>query len=148
VTAVPLAWDAVVTLTASWQKVFSDNPKLGFFAQRDTFKEARDAGEVLPPAKNLDDMGQIVTNSTVDGVLAAFFAILIIVVIGDASRVWIKTIRSGRAAELTETPAQPSRLVAPSGLIATAAEREAIAAAAAGNGGNGAARVPTGVGGG
>src|SRR3954466_15125657 len=35
VTGIPLAWDAAVTLTASWQKVFSDNPKLGFFAQRD-----------------------------------------------------------------------------------------------------------------
>ena len=145
VTAVPLAWDVVVTLTASWQKVFSDNPKLGFFAQRDAFKEARDAGEVLPPAKSLDDMGQVVTNSTVDGVLAAFFAVLIIVVIADAARVWVRTIRSGQPAELTETPPEPSHLVAPSGLIATALEREAMAAAAAGNG---ARRVPAGVEGG
>ena len=44
VTGVPLAWDAAVTLTASYQKVFSDNPKLGFFAQRDTFQDALDAG--------------------------------------------------------------------------------------------------------
>src|SRR5829696_8973974 len=50
VTGVPLAWDAVVTLTASYQKVFSDEPKIGFFAQRDAFKEALDAGEVLAPA--------------------------------------------------------------------------------------------------
>src|SRR3954449_9908065 len=37
VTGIPLAWDAAVTLTASWEKVFSSNPKLGFFAQRDKF---------------------------------------------------------------------------------------------------------------
>jgi hypothetical protein len=74
VTLVPLAWDATVTLTASWQKVFSDDPKLGFFAQRDAFQDAIDSGEVLPPAQNVGDMEQIVTNSTVDGVLAAFFA--------------------------------------------------------------------------
>ena len=49
VTAVPLAWDGV-TLTASWQKVFSDNPKLGFFAQRDTYQQALDDGEILAPA--------------------------------------------------------------------------------------------------
>ena len=37
VTGIPLAWDAAVTLTASYQKVFSDDPKIGFFAQRDAF---------------------------------------------------------------------------------------------------------------
>ncbi len=34
VTAVPLVWDLVVTMTASYQKVFSDNPAIGYFAQR------------------------------------------------------------------------------------------------------------------
>ena len=93
-TGIPLAWDAAVTLTASYQKVFSDNPKIGFFAQRDTYKEALDAGEVLPPATSEEAMQEIVTNSTVDGVLAALFAVLIIVVILDASRIWIKAIRA------------------------------------------------------
>src|SRR6185437_7807949 len=81
VTAIPLAWDAAVTLTASYQKVFSDNPKLGFFAQRDKFQAAIDQGQVLPPATSPDAMQKIVTNSTVDGILAALFAVLIIVVI-------------------------------------------------------------------
>ena len=26
-----LAWDLIVTMTASWQKVFSDDPKIGYF---------------------------------------------------------------------------------------------------------------------
>ena len=39
---------------------------------------------MLAPAKTLDEMQAIVTNSTVDGVLAALFAVLIIVVIVDA----------------------------------------------------------------
>jgi carbon starvation protein CstA len=33
VTLVPLAWDAVVTLTASWQKIFHEDPRIGFFAR-------------------------------------------------------------------------------------------------------------------
>ncbi len=134
VTLVPLAWDATVTLTASYQKVFSDDPKLGFFAQRDAFQEAIDSGEVLAPAENVGDMEQIVTNTTIDGILAAFFALLIILIIVDAARVWIGIIRGKRPLETTEVPAQPSRLFAPSGLIATASEREELARIGDGNG--------------
>jgi carbon starvation protein len=126
VTAVPLAWDVAVTLTASYQKVFSDDPKLGFFAQRDRFQTALDKGDVLPPAKGIDDMQTVVTNSTVDGVLAALFAVLVIVVLLDAARVWVKAIRAGRPLETTETPPEPSRLVAPAGLFPTREERAAV----------------------
>jgi carbon starvation protein len=129
ITAVPLAWDAAVTLTASYQKVFSDNPKLGFFSQRDSFQEALDGGKVLPPAQNLDDMQAVVTNSTVDGILAALFATLIIVVILDASRVWVKAIRAREPLPSTEAEYVPSRIVAPAGLFPTAEERAALAAA-------------------
>ncbi|HEX7301248.1 MAG TPA: carbon starvation CstA family protein, partial [Solirubrobacteraceae bacterium] len=129
VTALPLAWDAVVTLTASYQKVFSDNPKLGFFAQRDKFQEALDKGQVLPPAKSLDDMHQVVTNSTVDGILAALFAVMIIVVILDASRIWFRVIVGRRTLETFESPFVASKLYAPAGLFPTAEERAVLAGA-------------------
>jgi carbon starvation protein len=129
ITGIPLAWDAAVTLTASYQKVFSDNPKLGFFAQRDTFQEALDNGEVLPPAQDLGDMEAVVTNSTVDGVLAALFAVLIIVVILDSMRIWVKAIRARRPLPTTEVPHQESRIVAPAGLFPTAEERALLAGA-------------------
>jgi carbon starvation protein len=127
VTGIPLAWDAAVTLTASYQKVFSSDPKLGFFAQRDRFQEALDNGEVLAPAKNADEMQAVVTNSTVDGILAALFAILIIVVIADATRVCIKAIRAREPLPSTEAPAVESKIDAPAGLFPTAEEREAVA---------------------
>jgi len=127
VTAVPLAWDATVTLTASYQKIFSSDPKIGFFEQRSTFKEALDAGEVLPPAQNADDMQQVVTNSTVDGVLSILFASLIIIVILDASRIWVKAIRAREPLPTTETPFVESKMWAPAGLLPTAEEREYMA---------------------
>jgi carbon starvation protein len=123
VTAVPLAWDAAVTLTASWQKIFSSDPLIGFFAQRAKFQEALDAGKVIPPAKSLEDVGQIVTNSTVDGVLSILFAVLIVVVIADAARIWLQVLSGRRQPTLAEAPAEPSRLWAPSGLIPTAEDR-------------------------
>jgi carbon starvation protein len=129
VTGIPLAWDAAVTLTASYQKVFSDNPKLGFFAQRDKFQAALDKGDVLPPAKSIDDMNLVVTNSTVDGVLAALFAVLIVIVILDAARIWFSVIAGRRPAETTEAPYVESRIVAPAGLFPTAEERALLAGA-------------------
>ncbi len=127
VTLVPLAWDAAVTLTASYQKVFSDDPILGFFAQRDRFQDAIDRGEVLAPAKSMDDMHSVVTNSTVDGILSVIFAVLIIVVIADAARIWVRAIRARGPLPTTEVEHVESHLVAPAGLFPTAAEREAMA---------------------
>jgi len=111
VTGVPLAWDVAVTLTASWQKVFSADPKLGFFAQREKYADALAQGKLLAPAKNTDQMEAIITNSTVDGVLAAVFALLVIIVILDAMRVW-RNVILGRTPPSTETPYVASTLPA------------------------------------
>ena len=82
---------------------------------------------MLPPAKNAGDMQQVVTNSTVDGVLSVLFASLIIIVILDASRIWIKAIRAREPLPTTETPFVESKLWAPAGLLPTAEEREYMA---------------------
>ncbi|WP_328861697.1 carbon starvation CstA family protein [Streptomyces sp. NBC_00306] len=129
VTAVPLAWDAAVTLTASWQKIFSGDPRVGFFTQRDVYQSAIDEGKILPPAKSMDDMHTVVTNSTVDGALTALFAILIIVVIVDAGRVCYNAIRHPESVKLSEVPYTESKIVAPAGLIPTKEERAEMATA-------------------
>lgn len=135
VTGVPLAWDVAVTLTASYQKVFSDDVKVGFFAQRDKYQGGIDAGKVLPPAKNMDDMHTVVTNATVDGVLSALFAVLIIIVLADAARTCFKAIAHPESVRLSEVPWTESKIVAPAGLIPTAAERAELAAAGLDSGG-------------
>jgi carbon starvation protein len=124
ITGIPLAWDATVTLTASWQKVFSDDPKVGFFKQRQIFQDAIDRGEVLPPAKSMDDMRTVVTNSTVDGVLTAVLALLIVVVIADALRVCVRHVRRPALSTLSESPYVESKIVAPDGLFPTREEKE------------------------
>ncbi|MEU4654464.1 carbon starvation CstA family protein [Streptomyces sp. NPDC023723] len=125
ITGIPLAWDATVTLTASWQKVFSGDPRVGFFKQRQVFQDAIDRGEVLAPAKSMADMRTVVTNSTVDGVLTAVLALLIVVVIADALRVCVRHVRRPALSTLSEAPYVESRIVAPAGLIPTREEKEA-----------------------
>jgi carbon starvation protein len=129
VTLIPLAWDAAVTLVASWQKIFSADPKLGFFAQRERYAAALERGEVLAPAKDIDDMQTVVVNSTVDGVLSVLFAVLIIIVIANAMVVWYRALTSPEPLPSTEAESVPSQIVAPAGLIPTAEEKRALAAA-------------------
>lgn len=104
VPGVPLVWDVAVTFTASWQKIFSGDPKVGFFAQRQRFAEAIDAGTVLPPAKSTDDMHTIVLNTTVDGVLISVFLLLVAVVIANAAVVCVRALRSPEPLPTTEAP--------------------------------------------
>jgi carbon starvation protein len=136
VTAIPLAWDAAVTLTASWQKIFSNDPTLGFFAQAERFSTAAAQGRILAPATSLDDMAAAVTNARVEGLLTALFAVLILVLIADAARVWIRALRSPVALADTEIPFVQSMIVAPAGLIPTPAERRALAGTGQGTDGS------------
>ncbi len=109
VTLLPLAFDAAVTLTASAYKIFSPDPLMGFFAQRAAAQEALQNGELYGNAENAAHVQQIVVNSTVDGVLSILFAVMIIIVIADAARLWISIIR-GRRSEMNEAPWEESKL--------------------------------------
>ncbi|GAA2663087.1 carbon starvation CstA family protein [Streptomyces aculeolatus] len=133
VTGIPLAWVAVVTLTASWQKVFSDDPRVGFFAQGDVAQEGIDSGKLS--GQELEDAETIVTNTTVDGVLSAVFALLVVVVILDAARVCVKSLRNPDSVVSREEPYQESSFIAPAQLIATKEEKRELAAAGLGSGG-------------
>jgi carbon starvation protein len=125
VPGIALAWDLTTTMTASWQKVFSGDARIGYFEQRSTYKTALDDGDLLAPATDTDQMQQIITNSTVNGVLQALFAVLTLTVVLSAIPIWIKAVRSG-GLPTTEVPYEPSHLVAPSDFFATREEKEAV----------------------
>ncbi|MDR6175606.1 carbon starvation protein CstA [Nocardioides zeae] len=127
VPGIPLAWDLVVTMTASYQKVFSDNPAIGYFAQADATRTARDAGELRGAATNADQMDVIIRNSTTNGVLQATFALLVIVIVANAILIWVKAVRAG-SLPTTEVPAVPSEIVAPADFVATKEEKAELAA--------------------
>jgi carbon starvation protein len=125
ITIVPLVFAAMVTLTASYQKIFSADPKLGFWAQRNQYQDALDAGKTsLGTAKSVEDMQQVVFNTTLDTALTALFAGLVVVVLVDAIRVWIAALSGRPLSSGAEDPYVRSQLWAPSGLIPTRQERE------------------------
>jgi carbon starvation protein len=124
VPGIPLVWDGVVTLTASWQKIFSENPAIGYWAQHQAYKDAIASGKTkLGPAANLDQMEQVVRNTFIQGTLSIIFAVLIVIILLDAARVCLSHLRSGRVSD-NEHPHEQSRVFAPTGLFATAEEKK------------------------
>ncbi|MFF8360169.1 carbon starvation CstA family protein [Streptomyces chartreusis] len=109
VTGIPLAWDVAVTYTAGWQKIFSDNPAIGFFALRDKYAQAIEDGQLLPGAADMDDMHTIVLNNTVDGVLMAIFLLLVLTVLVNCAVVCVRAVRAPGPLPTTEAPYVESR---------------------------------------
>jgi carbon starvation protein len=95
-TALPLAWLLTVTMTAGWQKIFAPDRRLGFLAQAD-FLHAQIASGAVPPEKVFETQ-QVIFNNRLDAAVTALFMVLVAVVVIDAARVWIQTLRGPGAA--------------------------------------------------
>jgi carbon starvation protein len=122
--AVPLLWDLTVTLTASWQKIFSSDPAVGYWALHRLCQHALDAGKTrCSTAKNAGQVHDVIRNTYIQGTLSIVFAVLVIIVFATGVVVVLRVLRGG-GPPLTEDPTVPSRLFAPSGLFPTAEERE------------------------
>jgi len=108
VTFVPLAWLALITSTAAWQKLTSDNPKLGFFSAANDLA-AKLASGVLPPDKAAV-APQLIFNQRLDGWLTLFFLTVVWFVIIDMLRVSMRFLRGQPVSQSSEAPYQVSRL--------------------------------------
>ena len=77
----PTAWLLVCTLTAGWQKLFDPNPKIGFLANARRFGDAAGRGELLAPAKSIEEMQRVVFNNYVDAGLTALFVSVVVAIV-------------------------------------------------------------------
>ena len=78
ITIIPLTWVSICTLTAAWQKIFDANPRMGFLAHANQYKDAIVDGVVLAPAKSLEQMQQVIFNDYVNASLAGMFMLVLI----------------------------------------------------------------------
>ena len=131
IVALPLAFAAVVTITASYQKIFSSTPAVGYFANNAAFSKALAEGKTeFGSAKSVAAMEAVVRNTAIQGWLSVIFVVLSIIVIATAVLATVKAFRhhaAGTAVVDNEDPALPSRVFAPAGLVPTPAERELMA---------------------
>jgi carbon starvation protein len=119
----PLLWDLSVTLTASWQKIFSGDPGVGYWTQHFQYAAAQAAGKTsFGSAKTAEQLADVVRNTFIQGTLSIVFAAVVVIVLVAAIIVIVKAIR-GDGLPLTEDDPVPSKMFAPSGIISTASER-------------------------
>ncbi|TWS17730.1 carbon starvation protein A [Tsukamurella asaccharolytica] len=122
--AIPLVWDLIVTMTASWQKIFSSDPAVGYWKQHSNFKAAAESGaSSFGSAKTPEAIDAVVRNTFIQGTLSIVFALMVIIVVVVGVWTIYRTV-SGNGRPLTEEEPVPSRLFAPSGLLPTPAERK------------------------
>jgi len=124
IVAVPLGFAAVVTISASFLKIFSPVPAIGYFAQNAAFRQALADGETsFGTAPTVEAMNAVVRNTMVQGILSILFVTLAIIVIVTAIIATIRAARRG-ANDSSEDAPVPSQIFGPASLIATPAEKE------------------------
>jgi carbon starvation protein len=104
VTGAPLAWLTLVCTTATWQKVVSDDVRIGFLAAADQVAAKLAAG-ALPP-EQAAVAPQLIFNQRLDAVLAVVLTLILWIVIADTLRVCMRVVQGLPVPPSSEAPAQ------------------------------------------
>ncbi|MCE9956996.1 pyruvate/proton symporter CstA [Aeromonas rivipollensis] len=105
VALLPTSWLLICTLSAGWEKTFSDNPKLGFLAIANKFQAMIDSGTI--PAQYTEfQLAQLVFNNRLDAGLTIFFMGVVVVLAGFSLKTALKALQNPQPTA-NETPYQP-----------------------------------------
>ena len=102
VTLLPMAWLVIITMTASYQKIFSANARIGFLSQANAIAAQLAAGKVA--AAKIADTHRNIFNLRLDAVVTAVLAAMILVLLVEALVQWYAILSRGKAPVLQETP--------------------------------------------
>ncbi|HET7108247.1 MAG TPA: carbon starvation CstA family protein [Candidatus Acidoferrum sp.] len=102
VTLLPMAWLVIITMTASFQKIFSPNVRIGFLAQANAMAAQLAAGKIA--AAKIADTQRLMFNLRLDAVVTAVLAAMILVLLVEALGQWYAILSRGKEPVLQETP--------------------------------------------
>jgi carbon starvation protein len=98
----------IVCFAAGYQKIFSDQPRLGFLADATTLQNALDAGKIVS-AKIAETQAQIF-NDRLDALVCGVFMILVAIILVDSIRVWYGILSGSKTSKVEEAPFVLSQL--------------------------------------
>jgi carbon starvation protein len=108
VTLVPLAWLAIVTTSAAWQKIVSPDAHIGFLAAAGELAAKLAAGALS--AERAAVAPQLIFNQRLDAALTVLFTVILWLVILDTGRVCVRRLRGLPLRSSSEAPYRQSRL--------------------------------------
>ncbi|MBI6946093.1 carbon starvation CstA family protein [Pseudomonas koreensis] len=89
VTLLPAAWLLICTTTAGFIKLFDANPAIGFLSLAKKYSDALTAGQVIAPAKSIEQMQHVIFNAYTNATLTALFLFVVFSILFYALKVGI-----------------------------------------------------------
>lgn len=102
VTGLPLVWLVTITTVAAWQKIFSEDIRIGFFAAANDLSLKLASG--ILPADKAAVAPQLIFNQHLDAYLTMFFVVVLWVVILDMLYVCYASLRGTSVLPSSEVP--------------------------------------------
>src|SRR2546427_3390318 len=102
VTLLPTAWLVTITMTASYQKIFDANPRIGFLAYAKALTAQIAAGKI--PAEKIAETQRLVFNQRLDAAVTGVLAFMILVLIVEALAHWYSILSRRKEPVLHESP--------------------------------------------
>jgi carbon starvation protein len=100
VTLLPLAGLVAVTFTASWHKIFDQEPRIGFLAQ----------ARLLAAGPATKATARVIFNNRLDAIVTAVLVAMVTLVLIESVRQWIGVLSGREDARVKESPFVPTRL--------------------------------------
>ncbi|MEX0424678.1 carbon starvation protein CstA [Providencia rettgeri] len=105
VALVPTAWLLICTMTAGWEKTFSEDARVGFLAVANKFQAMIDSGNI-PVQYTESQLTQLIFNNRLDAGLTIFFMIVVVLLALFSIRTALKALRSDQPTA-NEVPYEP-----------------------------------------
>jgi len=102
VTLLPMGWLVTITMTASYQKIFDANPRIGFLAYAKALAAQIAAAKI--PAEKIAETQRLIFNQRLDAAVTGVLAVMILVLIVEALAHWYSILSRRKEIVLHESP--------------------------------------------
>ena len=119
---IPFVWMLIVTFAASWQKIFSADPALGYWTQ---WRIAREAKAAATSPEDIETQSAVIRNTFIQGTMSIIFVLLVTVVVICAI-LRIRKTMSLKDTTTSEDPYQESNYFAPSTIVASSLDKKLV----------------------